>query len=156
MVGHLTVGIGPTETWAGINTVKVPALLASWTVRVDDTLRSAGNIRVSEVVRDAAAGTSRTSLGTDSIASTGRRIAGIDYFRDRSRCCDSVTGGEGVSGVSWVTATCWSVIVDTAGGVSSTHSRAGINTFLSDTGFIHRTFKVDSAFWLAFNIWISK
>ena len=78
MIGHLTVGIGATETWAGINTVEVPALLASWAVRVDDTFWSAGNIRVSEVVRDAATGTSRASLGTDSIASTGRRIAGIN------------------------------------------------------------------------------
>lgn len=58
MIGHLTVGIGATETWAGINTVEVPALLASWAVRVDDTLRSAGNVGVAKVVRDALTGTS--------------------------------------------------------------------------------------------------
>ena len=156
MIGHLAVGIGATETWAGINTVEVPALFACRAVRVDDTLRSAGYVGVSKVVRDALTGTSRTSLGTDSIRSTGRRIAGIDYLSDWSWCCNSVAGSERVSGVSRVTATCRSVIVDTAGGVSSTDSRTRIHTLLSDAGFVHRTFRINCAFWLAFNIWISK
>ena len=131
-------------------------MLASWAVRVDDTLRSAGNIRVSEVFWDTLAGTSRSSLGADSIGSTGRRIAGVNDLSDRSWCCDPVAGSEGVSSVSWVTPTCWSVIVDTAGGVSSTDSRTRIHTLLSDAGFVHGTFRINCAFWLAFNIWISK
>ena len=71
MIGHLAVGIGATETWAGINTVEVPALLACRTVRVDNALWSAGNVGVSEVVWDALTGSSSVSLITDSIGSTG-------------------------------------------------------------------------------------
>ena len=56
VIGHPAVGIGATEPWTRVNTMKVSALLACWTVRVDDTLRSAGNIGVSEVVRDALTG----------------------------------------------------------------------------------------------------
>ena len=112
MIGHLTVGIGATETWAGINTVEVSALFACRAVRVDDTLRSAGNVGVSKVVRDALTGTSRTSLGADSIRSTGRREARIDNLCRNWQCCNSGAESEWVSSVSWVTSTTWVVILN--------------------------------------------
>ena len=71
MVGHPAVSIGATETWAGINTVEVPALLACRTVRVDNALWSTSHVGVSEVVWDALTGSSSVSLITDSIGSTG-------------------------------------------------------------------------------------
>ena len=77
MIGHLTVGIGATETWAGINTVEVPALLACRTVRVDNALWSAGNVGVSEVVWDALTGSSPSSGGANCVTTTRRRIARI-------------------------------------------------------------------------------
>ena len=50
MIGNLAVGIGATETWAGINTMKIATLLSCRTVSIDDTFRSAGHIRVAKVI----------------------------------------------------------------------------------------------------------
>lgn len=52
VIGNLAVGIGATQSWAWINTMKISALYCSWTVCIDDTLWSAGNIGVSKVVWD--------------------------------------------------------------------------------------------------------
>ena len=81
MVGHLTVSIGPTETWAGINTVKVPALLASWTVRVDDTLRLAFSVRVPEQPRGTRALTLVSHLARDGPWPTGVGAAWVSDYR---------------------------------------------------------------------------
>jgi hypothetical protein len=58
MVGHLAVGVTATQAGAGVNAVKVPALLVGGTVGVDYTLWPTCHVRVTEVVRDTSAGSS--------------------------------------------------------------------------------------------------
>ena len=62
MIGHLAVGIGTTQARTRINTLFVPALFFGRTIRVDDTLRPAGHVRVAKVLRYALAGRSTISL----------------------------------------------------------------------------------------------
>ena len=68
VIGNLAVGIGATETWAGVNTMKISALFCSWTICIDDTLRPAGHIGVSKVVWDTLARSCSVPLIAHSIA----------------------------------------------------------------------------------------
>ena len=70
MVGNLAVGVGAAQARAWINTLQVPALLGVGAVSVDHTLRSAGNIWVSKVVRNTLARGSSLSIIAHGIGAT--------------------------------------------------------------------------------------
>ena len=52
VVDNSTLGIGPTQSRTGIHTVQVLTCLVRRTVSVDCTLRTAGNVGISKVVRN--------------------------------------------------------------------------------------------------------
>ena len=78
MVLHRAACIYSTSARAWIYTFVSLACLVGRAVRVDHTLRPACHIGIPKVFGDAAARSSTIPCLTNSIAATGRRIAGID------------------------------------------------------------------------------
>ena len=77
MVDNSTLRIESTDAGAGVDTVLVDAGQTGDTVAVDDTLRSAAAVGISEVVWPAATDTGAASHLGVSIGTTGVRVAGI-------------------------------------------------------------------------------
>ena len=71
-------------------------------------------------------------------------------------CCYPRAVAEGVASVAGVAGAGWTVAGCATGGVGSTHTRAGVDAFVSNTCLVCWTVVVDCALWLALNIWISK
>ena len=102
VIGNLAVGIGATQSWAWINTMKISALFCSWTVCIDDALWSAGHIGVSKVVWDTLTRSGSVPLIAHSIAATRRWVARVHPLSDGHRGGDPQTVGEWIPGVSRV------------------------------------------------------
>ena len=88
MVGHLTVCIGPAQPGAGVHTPQVATLLGGGAVRVDQTLRPAGHIGITEIFGDALAGGGPVVAAAciaDGVGAAGRRVAGINFFHNSGR-----------------------------------------------------------------------
>ena len=81
MVDNSTLRIESTDAGAGVDTVLVDAGQAGHTVAVDDALRSAAAVGISEVVRPAATDTGAASHLSVSIGATGVRVTGIPRGR---------------------------------------------------------------------------
>ena len=156
VIGNLAVGIGATETWAGVNTMEISALFCSWTIRIDDTLRSACHIGVSKVVWDTLARSCSVPLIAHSIAATWRWVAGVHPLSDDRRRGDPETVGEGVPSVARVTGAGGGVVVDRAGGVCPAHPGAGVTTLVVDAGQVRGALRVDGALWPAGHIGVTK
>ena len=77
MVDNSTLRIESTDSGAGVDTVLVDTGQAGDAVAVDDTLRSAAAVRISEVVWPAATDAGAASHLGVSIGATGVRVAGI-------------------------------------------------------------------------------
>ena len=77
MVDDSTLRVEAAHTRAGVDTVLVDAGEAGDAVAVDDTLRPAAAVRVSEVVWPAAANAGAASHLGVSIGAAGVRVAGI-------------------------------------------------------------------------------
>ena len=72
MIDHLTLSIDSTiGSWAWVNTMQVLTCFVGWAFCIGCTFRSAGNIRVSEVVWDTLTCSSSTTVLTNCIGSTG-------------------------------------------------------------------------------------
>ena len=155
VIGNLAVGIGATETWARVNTMKISALFCSWTVCIDDTLRSAGDIGVSKVVWDTLARSCSVPLIAHSIAATWRWVAGVQPLSDDWRGGDPETVGERVPSVARVTGAGGGVSVDRAGGVCPAHPGAGVATLVVDAGQVRGALRVDGALVFTFHIGVT-
>ena len=77
MVDNSTLRIESTDAGAGVDTVLVDAGQAGDAVTVDDALRPAAAVGISEVVWPAATDTGAASHLGVSIGATGVRVAGI-------------------------------------------------------------------------------
>ena len=77
VVDDPTLRIESTDSRAGVDTVLVDTGQAGHTVAVDDALRSAAAVGISEVVCPAATDTGTASHLSVSIGATGVRVTGI-------------------------------------------------------------------------------
>ena len=77
MVDHPALGVDTTQTRAGVHTVKTLACLVTRTVCIDGALRSACQVGVSEVVRNAGACCRPVPVGADGVFPAGRGVAGV-------------------------------------------------------------------------------
>ena len=155
VIGNLTVGIGATQSWAWINTMKISALFCSWTVCIDDALWSTGHIGVSKVVRDTLTRSGSVPLIAHSIAATRRWVARVHPLSDGHRGGDPQTVGEWIPGVSRVAGAGGVVVVDRAGGVGPTHSWARVATLVADAGQVGGALGVNGALMSALHIGIA-
>ena len=71
-------------------------------------------------------------------------------------CCYPRAVAEGVASVAGVAGAGWTVAGRATGGVGSTHTRAGVDAFVSNTCLVCWTVVVDRALWLALDIRISE
>ena len=69
-----------THTRTGVSTLVVYTRLVPGTLRVDRTLRFALNVRVANVISDAAARSSVPSVSAFSVYSTRTWVARLNYF----------------------------------------------------------------------------
>ena len=60
MVGHSTLSVDSTQSRTGINTLEISAGFVGGTLWVDGALRSAGNVRITEVAGHTLTGGSST------------------------------------------------------------------------------------------------
>ena len=155
MIGNLAVGIGATETWAWVNTMKISALFCSWTVCIDDTLRPTGNIGVSKVVWDTLARSCSVPLIAHSIAAAWRWVAGVQPLSDDRGRGDPETVGERIPGVARVAGAGGGVPVDGAGGVGPAHPRAGVAALVVDAGQVRGALRVDGALMFTLDIGVT-
>ena len=113
------------------------------TLRVDQTLRSAPNIRVSNVVLDTPAGPGSVSGAALSIGPAGCGIAGVDDLRPGDDLRQEGTAREGVSAVSLWTGTDSVVIDSGTPSIVTTGSNTGVATLLSYAGLARRTLGIE-------------
>ena len=83
MVVDPTLGIGTTGPRTGVDTLVPQTGSVRGAVRVDNTLRSAGNMGVSEVLWDTLAGCSISLSAAHCVGPTGRGVTGVDIFNLR-------------------------------------------------------------------------
>ena len=157
MTSDITLSVDPTGSWAGVNTF-VPLACFDWrTIWVDHTLWSTCNIRISKILWNTLTSSCPTSRLTICICATRRWVARINYF-----CCSGRRGGfyitysEWISHKTWVTYTARLVSINFAVSVWPTNSWTRIYAFISNTGKIIRTIRIQCAFWFAFDIRISR
>jgi hypothetical protein len=155
MVGHLAVSVTATQAGAGVNAVKVPALLVGGTVGVDDTLWPTCHVRVTEVVRDTSAGSGISLSVTDCIVTTRSRVAGVSDLNPGRIGGLGVAGREGVSNIARVTLTDSIVVVHRTGSVSPTHPRTGVLTLVVNASLVRGTVGVDGALMLALDVGVA-
>ena len=75
-----TLGIGTAGARTGVDTLVPQTGSVRGAVRVDDTLRPAGNMGVSEVLWDTLTGGSISLFAAHSVGPTGRGVTGVDIF----------------------------------------------------------------------------
>ena len=154
--GHVTHrianSIDTTHSGAGIDTLVVDTGSLAGAVSVENTLRSAGKVRVAEVASNAGTGTGPLAGSTLRIGSAGSWIAGVDNFN----CSHSSCGDHNPSAVSeWVasvpgwTSAYGLVVLHHTLCIWSTRARAWVNTFFIETCLVAGTFCIDGAFWSA-------
>ena len=138
--------VDATDSRAGVHTLVVHAGSVGRTVSVQDTLRSAGEVGVSEVSRNAGTGSGSLLGAALSIGATGCWVAGINY--------SSLGGGGGrnppalserISIVSRRTPAYRVVVHHLTLRIRSTGPGTRVDTFLPDTGQVARTVGVDAA-----------
>ena len=113
------------------------------TLRVDETLRSAPDIRVSNVVLDTPTGPGSVPGAALSIGPAGRGIAGVDDLRPGDDLRQERTAGERVSAVASGAGTDGVVIDCGTAGVVATGSRTGVSALLSYAGQARRTLGIE-------------
>ena len=109
------------------------------TLRVDETLRSAPDIRVSNVVLDTPAGPGSVPGAALSVGPAGRGVAGVDDLRPGDDLREERTAGERVSAVAGGAGADGVVIDCGTAGVVATGSDTGVATLLSYAGLAGRT-----------------
>ena len=80
MVVDPTLSIGPTGPRTWVNTLGSQTGSVRGTVGVDNTLRSAGDMGVSEVLWDTLTGCSISLSAAHCVGPTGRGVTGVDIF----------------------------------------------------------------------------
>ena len=113
------------------------------TLRVDETLRSAAHIGVSNVVLDTPAGPGSVPGAALRIGPAGRGVAGVDDLRPGDDLRQERAAGERVSGVAGGTGADSVVIDGRTAGVVTTGSDTGVATLLGDTGQAGRTLRIE-------------
>jgi len=113
---------------------------------VDETLRSAAHIGVTNVLRDASAGSSLSPGSALCIGSTGGRIARVNRVRSDDCFRDERTSRERITSVaSWTVTDC--IVVDClTSGIVATGSNTGITALVLDTSFIAWAFGIQNTF----------
>ena len=113
------------------------------TLRVDETLRSAADIRISNVVWDTPAGPGSVPGAALSVGPARRWVAGVDDLRPGDDLWQERTAGERISAVAGG-AGADSVVIDCGtSSVVSTGSNTGVATLLSYAGLARRTLGVE-------------
>ena len=172
MIQNTTYGIHATSSWTWVNTVQILACFVRGTVRIDHTFWSTCNIWVPKIVWDASAWSRAISLLAVCIRPTRWGVAGVDNFnRDwcckqrhyipkikiiRHTCCNSRAESKWVPGVPRITGANRVMVLSSAGSMCSTHSWAGVHTFLVNTSLVCWALWVDWALWFALSVWVSK
>jgi hypothetical protein len=113
------------------------------TLRVDETLRSAPHIRVSNVVLDTPAGPGSVPGAALSIGPAGRGVAGVDDLRSGDDLRQERTAGERISGVAGGAGTDGVVIDSSTASIVTTGSHTGVSTLLGYTGLAGRTLGIE-------------
>lgn len=133
--GHVAEGVADgvdaTYSRAWIHTLVVDTGPVTRTVSVENTLRSAGKVGVTEVARDTLAGPGPLLGSALGIGSTGCWVAGINHFsRSDGGGGDHnpSTVSEGVPSKASRTSTDRLVVLDVAFSIWSTGSRAWVDT----------------------------
>ena len=132
VVDHLAPSIYATGAWARVYTLEIRTCSVSRTVRVRNTLWPAGCVGVSKVSRDARTASPTSNTSAISVCSTRTWFAGIyrRRFHRLDQLGDLVTLSEWVSIVTlWTFADC-QMVPDSAFGIETTSSGAGVNATL--------------------------
>ena len=144
--------IDTTHSGAGIDTLVVDTGSLAGAVSVENTLRPAGKVRVTEVASNAGTGTSPLAGSTLRIGSARSWIAGVDDFNCAHRGCgghNPSTVSEWVASVPGWTSAYGLVVLHHTLCIWSTRARARVNTFFVETCLVAGTFCIDGAFWPA-------
>ena len=113
------------------------------TFRVDETLRSAPDIRVSNVVLDTPAGPGSVPGAALSVGPAGRGVAGVDDLRPGDDLRQERTAGERISAVARGAGTDGVVIDSRTASIVTTGSHTGVATLLGYTGLAGRTLSIE-------------
>ena len=155
--------IDTTDSRAGIDALVVDASTFAGTVSVEDTLRSASQVGVTEVASNARTGTRPLSRSTLSISSAWSWVAGVDNFD----CADSGRGGhnpatvsEGIPGVASRTSAYGLVVLHHTLRVGSTRAGARVDTFFVEASLVAGALRIDGALrpavgWHADVVWLT-
>lgn len=150
MVDDSALRIEATDSRAGVDTVLVDAGEAGDAVAVDHTLWPAAAVRVTKVVRSAAADAGVASHLGVSVGATRVGVAGISWRR--LSCGRWITCRERVSDISRVTGAVRAVTLHPAGGSGPAHPGTGVRALVSNTCQAAGTVGVDGTLWLALNV----
>ena len=113
------------------------------TLRVDETLRPAADIRISDVVWDTTTGPGSVPGAALRVGPAGRGVAGVDDLRPGDDLRQERTAGERVSAVAGGAGADSVVIDGGTPGVVATGSHTGVATLLSYAGLAGRTLGVE-------------
>ena len=113
------------------------------TLRVDQTLRSAAHIGVSNVVLDTPTGPGSVPGAALRVGPAGRGIAGVDDLRPGDDLRQERTAGERISAVARGAGTDGVVIDSRTASIVTTGSHTGVATLLGDTGQAGRTLRIE-------------
>ena len=175
MVDHPAAGVHPADPRAGVHTVQRLAGLAAGAVRVDGAFRSACDVGISKIFRDALAGASPVSIRAQSVLATWRWVARIYNFCGCKGCkqtninniillqtslrltsCDPPAGGESIALISWIATTLRRMIGHMTAGVEAADPGAGVHAVLGHAGQVARTFGVHRALRLTCNVRVAR
>ena len=113
------------------------------TLRVDETLRSAAHIGVSNVVLDTPTGPGSVPGAALRVGPAGRGVAGVDDLRPGDDLRQERTAGERISAVARGTGTDGVVIDSRTASIVTTGSHTGGATLLGYTGLAGRTLSIE-------------
>ena len=143
VVPHGALGVPPTGPGTGVTTLLLDTGQVVGTLSVDQTLRSAAHVRVSDVVLDTPAGSGSVPGGALCVGSAGRGIAGVDRVGSGDDLGQERAAREGVSGVLGGAGADGVVVDGGTPGVVPTGPDTGVGTLLLDTGLVTRTLSIE-------------
>lgn len=131
VVSHSADRLETASPAARVHTLVVPTSLMGRTVRVQNTLRLASNVRITKVLWIALTNSGISLSLTVGVGSAGRaRVSGWGWFPNY----DSLTTSERVTFVAWQTLTDWCVIDNSALRIVATSPSTRVSTLLLDAG----------------------
>ena len=144
MINNLTVCIGATCTWTGIDALLIDTSRGARAVRVDNTLRTAIGWHA-DIVGQAGAGRDVVGVAALRVGAARTWHARISWPRDRRGCGDLNAGtlAKRIAGVARRTLADGIVIGHLAAGIVTARARTGIHTLLIDTGGELGTIRAD-------------